>query len=40
MGKLKEIMRFNGAVDDKHIGDDKSQRGFTGVKLIKQTDEL
>lgn len=24
IGKLKDIMRFNGAEDNKHLGDDKS----------------
>lgn len=40
IGKLKDIMRFNGAVDSNHLGDDKSQRGFYGAKLIRQNDEV
>ena len=37
--KLKDILRFNGAVDDKHLGDNKSQRGFICVKLIQNNEE-
>lgn len=37
--KLKDVLRFNGAVDDKHIGDNKSQRGFMCVKLIQNSGE-
>ena len=33
--KLKEILIFNGAIANKHLGDDKKQRGFCGVLLIE-----
>ena len=37
--KLRELLKFNGAIESNHCGEEKSQRGFTGVKLINKNEE-
>lgn len=34
--KLRELLKFNGASESNHCGEERSQRGYTGVKIIKK----
>lgn len=34
--KLRSILKFNGAKMSNHLGEDKTQRGYIGVKFIKE----